>query len=140
MTKKIFNFEKEFKLGIDIIDNEHIILVEMLNDAFNLIKENKKKEAQLLFSDTLAKYVNEHFHNEEKFMEQIAFPGIEDHRRIHENFKKMFLKLKIEIESSHEENALRRVLTDTFSWIISHIGKTDRKYANFYLNKELPSK
>ena len=109
----------------------------MLNDAFNLIKENKKKEAQLLFSDTLAKYVNEHFHNEEKFMEQIVFPELEDHRRVHANFKKTFLKLKAEIESSHEENNCRRIFTDTFTWIINHIGKTDKKFADFYLNNYL---
>lgn len=46
MTKKLFDFEAEFKLGIEEIDSQHIILIEMLNDAFTLMKEGKKKTKQ----------------------------------------------------------------------------------------------
>lgn len=65
-------------------------------------------------------------------MEQIGFPGLEDHRRIHNNFRKFFLSLKTDLESASEV-AFRNVLSAIFSWILNHIGKTDRKYANFYL-------
>lgn len=132
MTKKLFDFEAEFKLGIEEIDSQHIILIEMLNDAFTLMKEGKKNEARILFEETLVSYVNSHFAHEENFMEQIGFPGLEDHRRIHNNFRKFFLSLKTDLESASEV-AFRNVLSAIFSWILNHIGKTDRKYANFYL-------
>ncbi|CAK0751162.1 Bacteriohemerythrin [Gammaproteobacteria bacterium] len=135
MSKKIFNFEKEFKLGIDIIDNEHVILVDMLNDVYSKIKEGNKSEACKSFNDTLAAYVHEHFANEEKFMEEIGYPDLPGHRKIHENFKKSVEKLKYQIELC-DETAFRNALNDTFSWIINHIGKTDRKYALFYLAKK----
>jgi hemerythrin len=132
MAKKLFDFDAEFRLGIDVIDNEHVKLVDMLNEVHALISDGKKDEARHYFSETLSSYVNEHFANEEKFMESIGFPGIEEHKKIHENFKKSFGELKPKIES-YDDTAFRSALSDAFTWIVGHIGRTDRKYAKFYL-------
>ena len=131
MANEIFNFEAEFKLGIDEVDNEHIKLVEMLNAVHALIREGKKDEARVYFSETLSAYVVEHFANEEAFMERMGYPELEDHKKIHENFKKSFSELLPKIES-FDDRSFRMALTDAFTWIISHIGKTDKKYAKYY--------
>jgi hemerythrin len=131
MANEIFNFEAEFKLGIDEVDSEHIKLVEMLNAVHALIREGKKDDARQYFSETLSAYVVEHFANEEAFMERMGYPGLEDHKKIHENFKKSFSELLPKIES-FDDHAFRMALTDAFTWIISHIGKTDKKYAKYY--------
>ena len=129
---KLFDFDKEFKLGIEAVDNEHVRLVDMLNQVHALLSEGKREEARQFFTQTLSGYVNEHFANEEKFMDGIAFPSLDEHRKIHENFKKTFQDLVPQIQSA-DEAAFRKALTDAFTWIITHIGKTDRKYATFYL-------
>ena len=131
MANEIFNFEAEFKLGIDEVDCEHMKLVEMLNAVHALIREGKKDEARQYFSETLSLYVVEHFANEEAFMERMGYPDVEDHKKIHENFKKSFSELLPKIES-FDDRAFRMALTDAFTWIISHIGKTDKKYAKYY--------
>lgn len=134
MSGKLFDFEAEFKLGIEAMDNEHIKLVDMLNQVHSLIGDGRKNEACAYFSQTLSAYVNEHFASEEKFMESFGFPALDDHKKIHEIFKKSFQELMPLIES-YDEAAFRKALTDAFTWIISHIGRTDRKYATFYLAK-----
>jgi hemerythrin len=134
MAKKLFDFDKEFKLGIDQIDQEHVKLVDMLNDVHFLLSDGKRDEARQYFSQTLLNYVNEHFANEEVFMQSIAFPQFPEHKKIHENFKKTFLELLPSIESC-DDAAFRKSLNDTFTWIVGHIGKTDRRYATFYLSK-----
>jgi len=134
METKVFDFDKEFRLGIKTVDSEHIRLVEMLNEVYVLLGNGKKETASKYFSETLSTYVIEHFANEEKFMESIGYPGLEEHRRIHENFKKSFNELKPLVES-YDDEAFRKALTDAFTWIIGHIGKTDRKYATFYYAK-----
>jgi hemerythrin len=131
MANEIFNFETEFKLGIDEVDCEHMKLVDMLNAVHALIREGKKDEARQYFSETLSAYVVEHFANEEAFMERMGYPNLEDHKKIHENFKKSFSELLPKIES-FDDRAFRMALTDAFTWIISHIGKTDKKYAKYY--------
>ena len=134
MAKKLFDFDKEFRLGIDLIDNEHVKLVDMLNEVHSLLSEGKRDEARQFFTETLSGYVIEHFANEEKFMESIGYPSIDDHRKIHENFKKSFQDL-IPLIESYDEIAFRKALNDAFTWIIAHIGKTDRKYATFYFSR-----
>lgn len=132
MAKKMFDFDKEFKLEIEIIDNEHIQLVEMLNQVYAYLSAGQKEAARQYFTETLSGYVNEHFANEEKFMESFAYPALEEHKKIHENFKKTFQDLAPLIASA-DEAAFRKALTDAFTWIITHIGKTDKKYAKYYL-------
>lgn len=134
MGKKLFDFDAEFKLGIDSVDSEHIKLVDMLNDVHALLSEGKRDEARRYFNETLATYVNEHFANEERFMESIGFPFLDAHRKIHENFKNSFHELQPLI-ASYDEAAFRKALNDAFTWIIVHIGKTDKRYATFYLSK-----
>jgi hemerythrin len=134
MAKKMFDFDKEFKLEIDVIDNEHIKLVDMLNQVYAFLSEGQKDAARQYFTETLSSYVNEHFANEEKFMESIAYPALDEHKKIHENFRKTFQDLAPLIASA-DETAFRKALTDAFTWIITHIGKTDKRYATFYLSK-----
>ncbi len=132
MAKDLFNFEAEFKLGIDEIDQEHIKLVNMLNTVHQLITDGNKSKAIEYFSLTIAHYVVDHFAHEEAFMARIGFPQLEDHAKVHENFKNAFVKSLPRL-ANYDETAFRAALTDTFTWIVNHIGRTDRKYAQFYL-------
>jgi hemerythrin len=132
MAKELFNFEAEFKLGIDTIDQEHVKLVNMLNTVHRLVTEGKKTQAIEYFSLTLARYVNDHFAHEEQFMASFGYPQLKDHALIHENFKKSFMQSLPRL-ATYDEAAFRAALTDAFTWIINHIGRTDRKYAQFYL-------
>ncbi|PKO16132.1 MAG: hypothetical protein CVU39_08890 [Chloroflexi bacterium HGW-Chloroflexi-10] len=135
MAKNLFDFEAEFRLGIEAVDNEHARLIDMLNAVHNLISIGEKENARYFFTETLSDYVDEHFANEEKFMESFEYPQIDDHKKIHENFKKSYYELKPAIET-FDETAFRRALTDVFTWILTHIGKTDRRYARYYFETQ----
>jgi hemerythrin len=132
MSKPLFDFQSEFLLGIEEIDAEHRTLVDLLNETHVLISAGDRPAARQRFVETLSAYVNEHFAHEEAFMQRIGFPGLEDHRKIHENFKASFSELKPLIET-YDDEAFRKALGDAFAWIVTHIGKTDRRYARFYL-------
>lgn len=134
MQKKLFDFDKEFRLGIDAVDNEHVKLVDMLNEVHFLLSDGKRDEARKYFNGTLSAYVDEHFANEERFMESFEFPMLEEHRKIHNNFRKSFEELKPQIELL-DEAAFRQALSETFAWILSHIGKTDKRYVKYYFSK-----
>jgi len=130
MTGILFNFEEEFKLSIDSIDQEHAKLVNTLNDVYTLLNQGKKDQARMTLRDVLAAYVEEHFSNEEKFMESINFPQLNEHKLIHDNFKRGFVD-SLPLIDSYDDAAFRNTLTDTYTWIINHIGRTDKKYADF---------
>jgi hemerythrin len=131
VSAQLFNFDMEFKLGIPEMDEEHIILVNMLNEVHNFIRGGEKEKASAYFKQTLAGYVGTHFSDEESFMEKINYPQLDEHRKIHANFKQSIEATLSNFDAS-DEAAFRNALTDVFTWIISHIGKTDKKYATFY--------
>jgi len=131
----LFNFDDEFKLGAEAADMEHGRLVDMLNRTHELLLEGKRAEARTYFNKTLSNYVHTHFHNEEQFLKSIGYPDVENHHKVHENFRKSFEERKPLIENA-DDAAFRSALSDVFVWIINHIGKTDRKYAKFYFEQK----
>jgi len=128
---KIFDFDSRFRLGIEEVDKEHAKLVDILNRVGQLLDEDSYRDAAEHFTENLSEYVNEHFANEEKFMESINYPDLETHKNAHKNFQDSFYELKPRIEQ-YDEDAFRKSLLDTFLWLVSHTGKTDRDYADYY--------
>jgi hemerythrin len=85
-------------------------------------------------NSALAEYIDVHFTNEEAFMEEIGHPHLEEHKKVHEQFKENFYSLQPLINSG-DDAAFRKALTDAFSWLLVHIGKSDKRYAKFYKEK-----
>lgn len=133
---QMFDFDARFRLGIEGVDDEHEELVNMLNNVSKLLDEDKLREATTYFTENLSDYVDEHFSNEEKFMEDIGYPDLEAHKRAHKKFQDSFNELKPKIEQ-YDEDAFRKSLLDTFLWLISHTGKTDKDYADYYRRANL---
>lgn len=131
MNNQLFDFEKEFKFGIDEIDEQHASLVKMISEIQIMFKENRKEEAAGYFFEKITLYITDHFTHEESFMENIGYPQLDDHRKVHANFRKNMEK-SIGLISQGDEAAFRDALSDVYLWILTHIGKTDRKYADFY--------
>lgn len=130
----LFNFENEFKLNIPEVDREHEQLINTLNRTYELLNAGKRDEAHILFTQTLSEYVHEHFTNEEIFMKSFHYPKLEDHKTTHANFRSSFERLAPKI-AMDDDAAFREALSDTYAWIISHIGTTDKRYAQYYFER-----
>ena len=128
---QMFDFDSRFRLGIDAVDKEHEELVNMLNHVSELLDNNKLHEATKYFTENLSDYVDEHFANEEAFMASIGYPQLEAHKKTHKKFVDSFNELKPKLEQ-FDEDAFRKSLLNTFLWLISHTGKTDKDYADYY--------
>ena len=103
----------------------------MLNEVHNLLHAGEKEKAREYFRNTLAAYVDQHFANEEAFLRRINYPQLEEHLKIHTNFRQSMQAALSGIDTL-DDTAFRNALTDVYTWIINHIGKTDRKYAEYY--------
>lgn len=124
-------FDESLRLGIEEMDAEHKTLVDMLNHLQSLLKEGKRTEAMHYFNEVLLSYVETHLSHEEAFMEQIGYPELESHKKIHEVYKKEVYRLAPHVESG-DEKAFREALALAWGWLYNHISKTDRKYADWY--------
>ncbi|WP_456403125.1 bacteriohemerythrin [Persephonella sp.] len=131
----LIEWNKELELGIPEIDEQHKKLVDMLNSFYTELEQGHKREAAEHFLKELEDYLIYHLEFEEKFMEEIGFPDLENHKRTHEMFKKLYLEEK-ERYLKGDEKAIREIIAFAFSWLFSHIMKTDKKYAKYLKEKD----
>lgn len=93
---EIFPWQKNFDTGIEIIDNQHKKLVDILNLlASNLANRSKAVVLNKIF-DELAEYANFHFESEEKVWVEYFKDDIwyQQHEKTHEKFIQQVLNLK----------------------------------------------
>ncbi|MBI9019230.1 MAG: bacteriohemerythrin [Phycisphaerae bacterium] len=80
-------WQDSFSVGNELMDDQHKKLIGMLNHMID--DRNNCPDPQALW-ELLAKmseYAEEHFHDEEDYMEQINYSDLESHKQEHESFK-----------------------------------------------------
>ncbi|RUM27676.1 MAG: bacteriohemerythrin [Aquifex sp.] len=132
-TDKLIKFDESLLTGVEEMDNQHKKLVEAFNKVYSLIKEGKKEEALKVFIKDLKEYTEFHLKEEEKFLEEINYPEIEKHKRLHQQFRKIVFSLEEKIKEGNPES-LREAISIAWGWIHVHIAKSDKKYGEYYKN------
>ena len=130
----IVEWDDSLSTGVPQMDEEHKNLINMLNQIYELLREKKREEACRFFMDEIVNYVETHLSHEEEFMESIGYPDLENHKKVHEVFRKEILKLCDAIEKG-DPHEFASALSLCWGWLFSHIQKTDRKYGEFYKSK-----
>ncbi|MDR3580400.1 MAG: bacteriohemerythrin [Oryzomonas sp.] len=133
-----FYWNKSFEVGIADVDQQHRILVDIINSLAAAIVENGKlPEIQTLFSQ-LMQYATVHFHDEELIMSKSSLDEMEKklhlqaHREFVEKTKEIILRpdlLKSEVS--------QQVLEFLTTWLIAHILGSDKKIAQALANEDV---
>ncbi len=125
---------KDCRLGINDIDSQHRLLFAISNELLDI--ENPLEE-QLEFRyliDHLRNYVEEHFQFEIKFLEDIQYPDLENHLRLH---KEIIQEINGILKSGTDLRKLKEQLQSLMSrWIKEHICGEDKKYSKWYHQKK----
>ncbi len=130
LSKRADLFE-ELKFGIKPVDGEHRILFDLLGKVWELVSEDKLEEAKSVFTDTLLNYAKTHLRHEEEILRRYGYPNAKSHSNIHD---KIIEKLESMMPSIR--NGTRRELEEgvafVVDWLLNHIDKVDRDYANYF--------
>lgn len=136
-TKTLWN-QFNLKIGVPIIDIQHLWLVKMIADMDVAMNEPEMTKVAVL-SETLAEameYIRVHFRTEELLMQKIGFAELSSHIKQHEIFEEFIKKRKAELDGGNYRKAMN-IMIDLREWLNSHILIQDRKYVkNYSDNKE----
>lgn len=127
MTVAIWN--ARYETGIELIDAQHRSLFDAINqlaEAFRLGLSREQARESLAF---LMRYVGEHFQTEERFMEDLGFPGLAAHRAEHDELTGMTQDLAIRLAGG--EPVTMDVTIFISDWLQRHIRESDLKYVAF---------
>ncbi|MCP3967095.1 MAG: hemerythrin family protein [Lentisphaerae bacterium] len=120
-------------IGIAAIDNQHQHLLEMVNRLHEKSFFSRAEVAESL--EEFSNYAVTHFDDEEFFMENINFPGIEQHKAVHLVLREKVDEFNCRFESGEEAKSLTGELKDWFSnWLVTHITHMDSAAGTFFQN------
>jgi hemerythrin-like metal-binding protein len=128
------SWRNDYEVGIAQIDQEHRYLFGLINECFDgHARGGTAKSLQEILSRLVA-YAEVHFQNEERLMQDSAFPGWQAHHALHEKLFDSIFNLN---EKRAAGNA--RADTDTLNflkrWLLDHILKEDMVFADFLHRK-----
>ncbi|MFC1489885.1 bacteriohemerythrin [Candidatus Latescibacterota bacterium] len=126
------DWDENLRVNIPTIDDQHLKLFEMINNLHIIVKSGQGDKALKPLIYSLVKYVNNHFADEEKWMNKYDYPEIEKHKEEH---MKYISNIKDFIKKYENNSPLlaRDILISLANWYREHIIKIDKKFGA-YLN------
>jgi hemerythrin len=139
-SKNYITWSASYSIGIKLIDDQHIGLLDIVNDLFNHSTGNEEEE-RAYFKEVIqqaVQYVKNHFHMEEKLLLSVKYPGYAEHKKAHDQFT-----LAV-ITSAKDFGSGKRLVLEKFAyflkdWILSHIAVMDKQYAAYLRKIAVPN-
>ncbi len=123
--------------GITSIDEQHQILVNMLNVANDKLTNNFSRRVLEDIVRDLISYALYHFDTEEALMMAQQYPNDaqQQHFQEHRSFSAKVAKIQDDISHGQLVSS-EDLLSFLKAWLVNHIMGTDKKMADFLLNPE----
>ncbi|HOB34254.1 MAG: hemerythrin family protein [Firmicutes bacterium] len=119
-------------VGVTEIDNQHKELFRQINVLIDACHKGKGAEAvgeTLVFLD---RYARMHFSTEEGYMERYQYPGLDVHRRQHQEFMDNLAEIRKRFEAEgpgvHIVVITNRILA---GWLNTHIRRSDKALGDY---------
>jgi hemerythrin len=138
MEKALFEWSDSFSIGLQEIDEQHKVLVGLLNELHQAIVQHHGSQAAREVLNRLAEYTGTHFTVEESLMRLLAYPEFRQHRELHEDLLRQVLELQKKLDSG-QATITFELLHFLKMWLAKHIGEIDKRFGAFAVAKGLPS-
>lgn len=134
--KNLVEWTEELSVGIQEIDEQHKILVGLLNRMHEAIVTGKDLQVINSILNELAQYTVVHFAVEESLMRIFNYPDYVAHKQHHEELTAQVVGLQRKVATGEEEISME-VLHFLRHWLTYHILGDDKKYGPFFLERGL---
>ena len=127
-------FTDAYLTGIQLIDDEHRELFRIINDINKIVRDysvaDQYDELTVIFA-RLINYTEEHFRDEEEYMESIQYEGLAVERHAHEGFVNKLKSIQMSPEKIDEDpqKYMESLIEFLLRWLVLHI---------LYLDKKIP--
>ncbi|MEE1073315.1 MAG: bacteriohemerythrin [Cellulosilyticum sp.] len=133
----MIKWDERYRLGIDIIDEQHKKLFEIAGEAEHIMKmpEHLDKYDEIVdIVNQLRDYVRYHFEQEEKMLFEIKYKKLFAHKVAHDDFIEYIYSQDLgEVDKNQTEGSLRLVNT-LIDWLVEHVLQRDREWATTYIS------
>ncbi len=125
-----FAFTDKYKTGIELVDEEHKKLFEIIKETNDLIYEEfvpDKYDAIMHIIGELKDYTVKHFSDEEEYMSSIGYEGIEAQKAAHTAFVDRLNRINFDDIENNQREYLCELINYLLCWLSAHILKMDKR-------------
>ena len=126
----LIEWSDELSVGIQEIDEQHKVLVGLVNEMHEAIHARHGSEVSSEILQRLADYTKIHFAVEESLFRIFDYPGYEEHKAQHDELIREILELQAKIATG-KTNISFQLLHFLKMWLTQHILKHDMEFAPF---------
>lgn len=127
-----FPWTADLSVGIDEIDAQHKLLVEIINRASEALIERASRDIAGQILEDLVQYTFVHFAVEESLFRITDYPGYDEHKAEHERLKREVFDIRRAFARGEVELDLN-LLFILRQWLETHIKDEDRRYIGHLL-------
>ena len=133
--KYLFEWTPNISVGNKKIDGQHQKLLGQVNTLISYIISGKNDEVVAEAISFLDKYIDEHLEYEEKYMTEHRYPDKDKHVKFHDDFIQYYKTFKKQLDAGIPKEDLAIEIEQYIgNWWLEHIGKEDKKYADYIRN------
>jgi len=130
---KFVEWSETLSVGIEEIDEQHKVLVEMVNKMHEAIHQRHGSDVVIAILSDLTDYTRIHFAVEESLMRILGFQGYEEHKAVHEELLHSVQDLQEKVASGKKSIGFE-LMHFLKTWLTKHIMEEDMQYSSFFLS------
>lgn len=130
----LISWKPAYSVGNKTMDDQHQVLVGMLNELFDHMAKGKGPDQLEKTFDQMTRYARSHFSDEEMLMARYGYKELEQHKKEHHIFAARINELRFKFMSGNKTMAIE-VVNFLKEWLLNHICGTDQKYSSLLKDK-----
>lgn len=137
MAKLFVEWTDDLSVGIQEIDDQHKVLIDLINRLFDETIRHQEGSDTTVIDEILYKLVEYtviHFTVEESLFRIFQYPETETHSRHHSELKAQVVELQRKVKQ-REAQVNTELLLFLKGWLTNHIQREDKLYAPFLLKQ-----
>ena len=126
----LLEWDETLSVGIAEMDQQHRRWIDISNKLHDAMRQGRGDDVKVAMLNELLAYTKVHFSDEERLMQEYAYPEFAAHKRLHESFTSEIMRFKTKLEAGR---MVTSVTVGSFlkGWLLTHVMQIDRKYGQF---------
>ena len=131
---KFIEWSNTLSVGIEEIDAQHKVLVDLLNQVHEAIQQRQGVEATNKIVEQLGEYTRIHFAVEESLMRILHYPEYERHKEEHDRLIEQLNEFRAKLEKG--KGSISFELAHFLKvWLTRHIMEGDKRYSPYFMEQ-----
>ncbi len=119
-----------WKCGVPRLDEQYEALFKVIRQSQGALKSRAESGVTEEALSSLVSHLEGHLALEESYLNQIAFPGLAEHRAVHQAFQHQLQEFRRRI-ADRDPSAALELSQQLFAWLRVHVVKEDSVWSEF---------